>query len=336
MIDQRIHYENVILPQKLILLVHVFSLVFPPCVFVIILAFVSNPLISIAKASVAFLIATFYNTLQYFLAGGFDWKREKLQIFRVILFWLFGDFLVSLVLYGLWFLVRLIIARLFNIPVTSVLGRLLRGKNKIYSDTQPNETDLVCEECGCKTSAVRPYTFIYGQKGMSTSKSTPGYTIGSTVTTTVTEIKNITESKASYFCNKCICLEADRNTEVIFQIVLIINFILLLVFIPISIIMDNQIFTAPIMVFIFALPIFAVKCIYLRRMEEAPIHAYSDQFNNPKYQNQKGQSDNSVLSQIVDVGEHLAIRIQSPSFPKNGRYVFYTHKEAEKLITLSR
>jgi O-antigen ligase len=67
------------------------------------------------------LIITFFT----FLAGGFDWRAEKVSLVRSLLFFIFSGLLFGLILIGLWFVIRWVIAQIFRLPFTNVKGKLL-------------------------------------------------------------------------------------------------------------------------------------------------------------------------------------------------------------------
>ena len=75
-----------------------------------------------------FLILVIAVVFFYYLAGGFDWKAEKLSTMRGLFFFLLSGVVYGLIFYGYWYLVRLIVAKTNKVPLADLRGKLLTKK----------------------------------------------------------------------------------------------------------------------------------------------------------------------------------------------------------------
>jgi hypothetical protein len=66
--------------------------------------------------------------LLYLLAGGMEWKTENLPRVRAYLFFTFTLILFGFLLYGVWYLIRYLMAKYYKVPLTAARGRLLNIK----------------------------------------------------------------------------------------------------------------------------------------------------------------------------------------------------------------
>jgi hypothetical protein len=77
-----------------------------------------------------FLLGTFFLSAftfsLYFLVGGMEWKDEKLSDIRIVFFWLLSFLIGGLILYVLWYLIRVIMAKIYRIPVSPAMGYPIR------------------------------------------------------------------------------------------------------------------------------------------------------------------------------------------------------------------
>jgi len=118
-------------PRKFIIIVHLLSVFLPPLIFT------TTIVLSVGNLSPAQLFTDLWVTLlvaawfflYYLLAGGMEWKTQKLPLWRMILFWLLTDFVLGLILYGIWYLIRYLMAKSLKIPMTIARGHLLRRRS---------------------------------------------------------------------------------------------------------------------------------------------------------------------------------------------------------------
>lgn len=118
-------------PKKFIIVVHILSVFLPTGITTLLIAislgdFSSSQLARDFQGALGFAGLFF---LYYLLAGGMEWKTQKLSLLRMALFWLFSYFIFGLILYGIWYSIRYLAAIIYKIPITMARGRLLRRKS---------------------------------------------------------------------------------------------------------------------------------------------------------------------------------------------------------------
>ena len=326
--------RNDLLSNDFKIIIHILSISIPAVIFVAILAYSSsspNSSFSLATGMTSFLYFAVYTAFVYFIAGGFDWRPKKLQTVRIVLFWILGDLIGSAVFYGLWFLIRMVVASAYKIPMITAMGRLLAGKRKTYPDSPASEKDLACEKCDSKTSAGAYYSFLYGKKGYRSVEYGPASYSGQ-VKVTKTQIKDLTEARG-YLCNKCVCLEGERSTARFFQKATFILLGMTLILLPIGAMIGHpEAFIFSGMFLVYGLPVVIIQFLMLKGKEEAPVHAYADLFENPKYKHM-GKFAAKLQPNLVNQGEKVAIAVRRPLLAKSGVDAFYTHVEAKEKLT---
>ena len=83
------------------------------------------------------LMYTFSFFLFYWLAGGLEWKNEKIHGLRIALFLFFGVVILSVILAGFWLLIRFILAKLYRVPMSAATGRLLNMREWFVKTVGP-------------------------------------------------------------------------------------------------------------------------------------------------------------------------------------------------------
>jgi hypothetical protein len=331
--------SDILLSKNYKLATHLLSVFFPSFLFVISFIFMrspSDPPLSFGSAATMFLLLSIYSGLMYFIAGGFDWTREKLPVLRTILFWIMGDFIGSAYLYGVWFLIRMAMGRAFKIPLTISLGRLLAMTHTKEYPLQPATTgEEVCTHCGAPTEAGSHYTFIQARESSKSSQYKSGAS-GGTVLVTNIKYKDVTESEPSYVCNKCVVLEGGRRTVRILQNIALFLTGYFFISIPLKLLIGLEFFAYPLMVLFFdTLFMILYFIFFLRSKEDAPVGAYSDLSNNPYY-GRDIQLNSQIHAGLMTEGEKIAIKVQKPSLKKLGVNTYFTHDEAKQLSPASR
>lgn len=109
-----------VLPQNFKLIAHLVSILIPS---IILGLWISQnvPVIFILPLFGAFLDVS----ILYFLVGGWEWKKDKLSILRLVLFAIVSYVILGLILAGWWYLIRYILAKAYSIPKEVAMGRLL-------------------------------------------------------------------------------------------------------------------------------------------------------------------------------------------------------------------
>jgi len=136
------------IPTNLKALIHSISILLLPIILVIVIPFNLGKVDAsvLIRMMITMLILDGYIAFLYYLAGGFEWKKEKLPTMRIILFWVLGDFIIALFLFGFWLLIRLIMTKVSDIPMSSVMGRL-----HIISQQMISQESEVCWFCKKET-----------------------------------------------------------------------------------------------------------------------------------------------------------------------------------------
>lgn len=309
---------------------HLLCICVPPAIIVFFIVYgsrFSKPPFTFLNGLGAFLGFSVYAAVLYYIAGGFDWKSEKLPVLRHILFWLAGDFIGSLFVLCVWFLIRMFLAMVFKIPLLIGMGRLLAGKKKVYPAVLAGSNEKVCESCGAKTSGGSDYSFVYAKyTGFHTGYAKGA--AGGTVRQTTSFYENVSESPKMYICNKCVCLEVHRGIMELLQKASAYILVLFLVSVPLSILFTDAISLLLGMVLVFVAILGVPFFLYLRSLENAPVSAYADFCDNPSYRVPRA-AYNSAWS--IERGEKAAIKVKKPQLKKLGMNTFYTHIEAKKL-----
>lgn len=273
-----------------------------------------------------FFVGCFYTTLLYCVAGGFTWENKKLSTFRIVLFFIFGDLLISLLFYGIWYLVRVIYAKLYNYPISIVMGGLLLRKQKVISyspseEQSENNEEITCEHCGTKTKIGSYYSFVYGYKTGTRTESIPG---GQRFKT----FYNTHDSRKYYFCNKCVILRSARKLAKTYKIVLTLLSGLLVAMIIVDLIDFKAAFAFPLFIIAFVGTMAFYQRYKLQIMEKASFEDYSNIHNNPRYTN-KLYEGKIVKDMVKEQGEKLAIDMKT----ETGASIYYSHSEAfERLM----
>jgi hypothetical protein len=123
--ENKMQYPEI--PANTKTVIHTISILpFPAIVCAVILFGTGDYSLSlIAAIAVNFLVFVALVAFFYYLAGGFDWKPEKLSIIRGLLFFVLSGLIYGLIFYGYWYLVRLVVAKTSNLPFSDVKGKLL-------------------------------------------------------------------------------------------------------------------------------------------------------------------------------------------------------------------
>ena len=327
------------LPRRVKVITHLVSTLLPGFLFALITGLLvgkgDTSIASIFASILVILFGTLYYggivALYYWLAGGFEWKPDKLPLIRVVLFWWLGALLLSFILYALWYLIRRVISKRENVPMTSMMGRLLaifgRTDYQEYLSSAIDDSSIengdVCENCGTNTSLGSTYTFIHGKNAGTMTR-----TVSSTASVRTTTYTDVTESSRVYLCNKCVSLYGPRRTGDRFRKGLIISSALLVITILIDIIAKNTtVSVLPAMALIFGGPVAFFQYMSRKYKEGAPMAAYADLYNSPGTKFPHAES----ATNLENHGELLAIQVRKPSLIKTGVDSFFTHEEAIKL-----
>lgn len=194
-------------PGRFILTTNIMSVLLPGFLISLLLAPIFNSP-SIDKLFLMILLVTFgygiFIFLYYWLAGGMEWNNKPLPTVRIVLFWVLSALGIGLVLITVWSFVRLIMAKIYKVPMTLAMGRLLRT-TPFSTDWPASQTPHghVCEKCGEMTELGYYYTFICASKVGQSTDYRGGYTVRNTT-------YQITDSSPVYLCNKCVILHHDR------------------------------------------------------------------------------------------------------------------------------
>jgi hypothetical protein len=128
----------VVLPRKFKTVTNLLSVFVPGFIFSLFIFIVmdstgasfsslSESLFTIVMMTLAYsALGAFY----YLIAGGFEWKNKKLPVIRIILFWVLSDLILGLYYYGLWYLIRRIMAKAYRIRLPVAMGRLLATRQR--------------------------------------------------------------------------------------------------------------------------------------------------------------------------------------------------------------
>jgi membrane protein YdbS with pleckstrin-like domain len=126
--ENELQYHEI--PANTKTVIHAISILpFPVILFVAILFGEGGySLTQIATIVVVFLICVVVVAFFYYLAGGFDWKPEKLSTIRGLLFFVLSGLIYGLIFYGYWYLVRFVVAKTSKLPFSDLKGKLLIRK----------------------------------------------------------------------------------------------------------------------------------------------------------------------------------------------------------------
>jgi hypothetical protein len=117
-------------PQSYKITIHLVSLLLPSFLLTLMIILnAGNSDVSILMNIARFVLGTLgFSVLLlifYALAGGLEWETRKLSIIRMVSFWFFSGLIFGLIFYEFWLLIRYIMSKIYNIPFTTILGRLL-------------------------------------------------------------------------------------------------------------------------------------------------------------------------------------------------------------------
>jgi hypothetical protein len=328
--------DNLVSPitpsKKIKIIIHIGSMLLTGVLVTLFVVLVSGPSVtlSLPKLLLATLVYGIIFFPYYLLAGGMEWKEEKLPTIRIVLFWVLSGIIFGVVCYGIWYLVRYILAKIYAIPLPIVMGRLLATRQKIYwAPVIETESGKSCENCGTHTSAGKYYQFVCGDTISTSTTYEPG---GASINKITTTKYRISESAPVYLCNKCVILKNYRDIANWFKKALIVALVMLVIFIPLSIAMDNQIFMLPALFLFFGGIVAFFQRRSLQVKEEPPQQAYSNIYSNPFIGTKtKQQFYSNIDKDILNQGEKFAIRLKKASLKSVGIDAFFTHEEAKKL-----
>lgn len=134
------------IPKYVKFIIHIISILLIPVILSLIALNEANHVTSILIGIILYAIPF---TVWYVIAGGFNWKPERLSTFNIILFLLVTGALWGLILYGYWYLVRWIVAEITKTPMSSLKGKMFtRDSTKDRMKNLKNLLDdgLISEE----------------------------------------------------------------------------------------------------------------------------------------------------------------------------------------------
>ena len=139
--------QNPEVPESIKRIIHAFSILLFPVFFSIKVLIEGDSAISVFFY---LLLCSIPFTLAYYIAGGFNWKRERLSTFNIILYLFLTFFFWGLVLYAYWYLVRFIVSKLSNTPLSALKGKMftrdslneqMKNLKKLFDDGLISEED---------------------------------------------------------------------------------------------------------------------------------------------------------------------------------------------------
>jgi len=79
---------------------------------------------------IVLVFVVLYYSLLYVIAGGRDWSGEKYSTGRVLIFLILSGVAGGILFYGIWYVVRVIMAKIYKIPMKDARGRLFTWKEE--------------------------------------------------------------------------------------------------------------------------------------------------------------------------------------------------------------
>ena len=134
------------IPKSVKIIIHTLSILLFPIILSLVVLSEAENVVAIIFGIILYAIPF---TVWYAIAGGFNWKSEKLSTFSIFLFLLVTGALCGLALYGYWFLVRWIVAEISKTPMSNLKGKMFTKdstKDRIKNLKKLQDEGLISEE----------------------------------------------------------------------------------------------------------------------------------------------------------------------------------------------